>query len=76
MLVHASRYEEMKQALGAALGRLEIGPGTQVTAEMGPLIDRTSLEKVSQRIEEAMEAADEVVLRGARPGGTSLAGSF
>jgi acyl-CoA reductase-like NAD-dependent aldehyde dehydrogenase len=75
VLVHASRYEEMKQALGAALGRLEVGPGTQVTAEMGPLIDRTSLEKVSQRIEEAMEAADEVVLRGARPAGT-LAGGF
>jgi betaine-aldehyde dehydrogenase len=75
VLVHASRYEEMKQALGAALGRLEVGPGTQVTAEMGPLIDRTSLEKVSQRIEEAMETADEVVLRGARPAGT-LAGGF
>jgi betaine-aldehyde dehydrogenase len=75
VLVHASRYEEMKQALGAALGRLEVGPGTQVTAEMGPLIDRTSLEKVSRRIEEATEAADEVVLRGARPGGT-LAGGF
>ncbi len=76
VLVHASRYEEMKQALGTALGRLEIGPGTQVTAEMGPLIDRTSLEKVSQRIEEAMEAADEVVLRGARPGGTLGSGFF
>jgi betaine-aldehyde dehydrogenase len=76
VLVHASRYEEMKQALGAALGRLEIGPGTQVTTEMGPLIDRTSLEKVSQRIEEAMEAADEVVLRGARPGGTLASGFF
>ncbi len=36
--------KEMKQALGAALGRLEVGPGTQVTAEMGPLVDRTSLE--------------------------------
>jgi acyl-CoA reductase-like NAD-dependent aldehyde dehydrogenase len=43
---------------------------------MGPLIDRTSLEKVSQRIEEAMEAADEVVLRGARPAGALASGFF
>jgi betaine-aldehyde dehydrogenase len=76
VLVHASRYEEMKQALGAALGRMEIGPGIQASAEMGPLIDKASLEKVSQRIEDAMDAADEVVLRGAKPTGALAGGYF
>lgn len=75
VLVHASRYAEMKKALGVALSRLEIGPGTRATTEMGPLIDRFSLDKVASRIEEATDTADEVVLRGTRPGG-DLAGGF
>jgi betaine-aldehyde dehydrogenase len=67
VIVHASRYDEMKQALGAALSRIKIGPGTDATSEMGPLIDEPSRAQVSRRISETMEMADEVVLRGEAP---------
>jgi len=67
VIVHASRYDEMKQALGAALSRIKIGPGTDASSEMGPLIDEPSRAQVSRRISETMEMADEVVLRGEAP---------
>jgi betaine-aldehyde dehydrogenase len=71
VIVHASRYDEMKAALGAALSRIRIGPGTDPASEMGPLIDEPSRAHVSRRIAEAMEAADEVVLRGDVPSSLS-----
>ena len=67
VIVHASRYGEMKQALSAALSRIKMGPGTDASSEMGPLIDEPSRAQVSRRISETMEMADEVVLRGAAP---------
>lgn len=36
VLVHASRYDEMKTALGSALARVKIGAGTESAVEMGP----------------------------------------
>jgi acyl-CoA reductase-like NAD-dependent aldehyde dehydrogenase len=43
---------------------------------MGPLIDKAALEGVSKRIDETMQAADEVVLRGGRPDGDLSKGFF
>ncbi|HEY0330000.1 MAG TPA: aldehyde dehydrogenase family protein [Rhodopseudomonas sp.] len=76
VLVHASRYEEMKAALKSALAKIRIAPGSAAGAEMGPLIDAASLSGVAKRIDEAMQAADEVVLRGSRPGGDLANGYF
>jgi acyl-CoA reductase-like NAD-dependent aldehyde dehydrogenase len=76
VLVHASRYDEMKAALKSALAALKVAPGTAPGADMGPLIDAPSLTGVWMRIEEAMAAADEVVLRGNRPGGDLANGFF
>jgi acyl-CoA reductase-like NAD-dependent aldehyde dehydrogenase len=67
VIVHASRYDEMKHALSAALSRIKMGPGTDVSSEMGPLIDESSRAQVSRRISQTMEMADEVVLRGGAP---------
>ena len=58
VIVHASRYDEMKQALGAALARIKMGPGTDASSEMGPLIDEPSRTQVSRRISETMEMAE------------------
>ncbi|WP_441251949.1 aldehyde dehydrogenase family protein [Tardiphaga sp. 71_E8_N1_1] len=76
VLVHASRYDEMKLCLAAALKRLEVGPGSLASSEMGPLIDKPSLDVVSRRIQEAMDSADEVVVRGTRPTGPLADGYF
>jgi betaine-aldehyde dehydrogenase len=76
VLVHASRYDEMKGALGSALARVKVGAGTETAVEMGPLIDAASLEIVSRRIAETMDVADEVVLGGGRPDGDLSRGFF
>lgn len=76
VLVHASRYEAMKDALAAALSGMVVAPGLQPGARIGPMIDELSARAVGRRIEEAMEAADEVVLRGARGTGALAQGAF
>jgi betaine-aldehyde dehydrogenase len=76
ILVHASRYDEMKHALSAALSRIKIGPGADASSEMGPLIDEPSRAQVSRRIAETMEIADEVVLRGEAPAAGLSKGFF
>lgn len=76
VLVHASRYEEMKLALKAALAGLKVAPGTVAGADMGPLIDAAAFAGVSKRIDETMAVADEVVLHGKRLGGDHAGGFF
>jgi len=76
VIVHASRYDEMKQALRAALSRIKMGPGADAVSEMGPLIDEPSRAHVSRLVAETMDAADEVVLRGEAPAGDLSKGFF
>ncbi|WP_305823345.1 aldehyde dehydrogenase family protein [Massilia brevitalea] len=76
VLVHASRYEEMKRALKAALAAIVVAPGDTPGAGMGPLIDGESLERVSRDVERALDTCDEVVLRGGRGEGKLAQGHF
>lgn len=76
VLVHASRYEEMREALRASLSKLKVGPGSDPSVQMGPLIDPVALEQVWRRTSDAMTAADEVILPGSRLGGALEAGCF
>ncbi|WP_236016566.1 aldehyde dehydrogenase family protein [Salipiger abyssi] len=65
VLVHESRFDEMKVALSGALAAAKIGNGLDAGVTMGPLIDAGSRDKVWTEIEASFDAADEVVLRGA-----------
>lgn len=76
VLVHASRYEEMKVALSGALQALVVAPGGAAGAHVGPLIDAPSHRRVGELIQQAMDMADEVILRGGRPSGLPAAGHF
>lgn len=76
VLVHASRYEVMKTALANALSAMVVARGDEPGAQIGPLIDLASRDRVDAQIERAMAEADEVVLRGRRPSGTLTKGSF
>jgi acyl-CoA reductase-like NAD-dependent aldehyde dehydrogenase len=76
VLVHASRFAEMKRELKSALEAIVVAPGDAPGAGMGPLIDAESLERVSGDVERALSMADEVVLRGARGGGKLARGHF
>lgn len=76
VLVHVSRYAEMKAALSQALQALVVAPGEAAGAQVGPLIDAPSYQRVSQEITRATEQADEVILRGGRPAGLPASGHF
>ncbi|MNQ90963.1 Betaine aldehyde dehydrogenase [compost metagenome] len=76
VLVHSSRFAEMKQALAVAMGQIRLGHGLEATTQMGPLIDRGSRDAVAQRIAEALDNCDEVLLAGGLPGGPLRAGAF
>jgi acyl-CoA reductase-like NAD-dependent aldehyde dehydrogenase len=76
VLVHASRFDEMKRALKAALEAIVVAPGDAPGAGMGPLIDAQSLDHVSGEVERALDMCDEVVLRGGRAGGKLSGGHF
>lgn len=76
ILVHESRYAEMKAALKASLAGLRVGPGAADGCQMGPLIDAAARELVDRRIAEAVDLADEVVLAGTRPGDGLEQGAF
>ncbi len=76
VLVHASRYDEMKVALSGALQALVVAPGAAAGADVGPLIDAPSYRRVGELIQQAMDMADEVILRGGRPAGLPATGHF
>ncbi len=76
VLVHASRYEAMKKALALALASMSVAPGLQPGAQIGPMIDADAARAVGERIAQAMEAADEVVLRGTHGEGALANGAF
>jgi acyl-CoA reductase-like NAD-dependent aldehyde dehydrogenase len=76
ILVHASREDEMKEALRAALQSVVVGPGLDARSQMGPLIDSRARDTVERQMAEAFDLADEVLLRAARPPGLPDAGCF
>jgi acyl-CoA reductase-like NAD-dependent aldehyde dehydrogenase len=76
VLVHASRFAEMKTALSAALGQIRLGNGLDPANNMGPLIDWQSRDSVERRIGEALDSCDEVLLAGGRPQDELSKGAF
>lgn len=76
VLVHATHYDAMKCALADALAAMRVAPGLSDGAQIGPMIDAASVAAVGARIDDAMAAADEVVLRGGRGDASLAGGSF
>lgn len=68
VLAHARCYDAVEAALTAALAAQRVGPGLAPDAQIGPLIDAASATQVAGRIDEALEAADRVLLQGRREG--------
>ena len=76
VLVHARHYEAMKKALANALRTLRVGPGGAEGMQIGPMIDLATARAVGERIGQAMEAADEVLLRGGAGTGPLATGAY
>ncbi|MDB5796569.1 MAG: aldehyde dehydrogenase [Paucimonas sp.] len=76
VLVHGSRYDEMKAALTRAFSEIRVGHGDAPGMHMGPLIDATAAKHVEGRIQMALDTCDEVILAGGRLGGDLQGGHF
>ena len=70
--------EELVPAIKARAEKIVVGPGTDPAAEMGPVITRSSLQRIEKWIADAEEAGARVVLdgRGYRPKGEECADGF
>ncbi len=66
VLVHESRFEELKDKLVSAYGQVRIGDPLDPKTLMGPLIDETAVERFEKALAKLKEAGGEVLCGGKR----------
>ena len=65
--VERGLHEEFARRLAARMGALTVGPGTEETTEVGPLVDGASVQKVDELVRDAVAQGAELLLGGAAP---------
>jgi len=73
VLVHESRFNEMKKALDGALRKMRVGRSDDEASQIGPLIDVKSRDRVKNLV---TEYADAGVLIGGVPNGSLGKGAY
>ncbi|MGO4666178.1 aldehyde dehydrogenase family protein [Bosea sp. 2RAB26] len=69
--------DRLRQALGARLDQVRVGPASDPRSEMGPLIDRRSVARVDAMVEKALAEGAQAIVRGGIPREPALAaGAF
>jgi succinate-semialdehyde dehydrogenase/glutarate-semialdehyde dehydrogenase len=66
ILVQDRIHDEFRDRLTRAVTKLKVASGTEPDVDVGPLIDRTALEKVERHVEEAQEQGAELLVGGER----------
>jgi acyl-CoA reductase-like NAD-dependent aldehyde dehydrogenase len=69
MLVPEDRKDEVLEAVGAAYAGISVGPPSDQTAMMGPLITAAARERCERLVKLAEEHGGKVVVGGGRPDG-------
>jgi succinate-semialdehyde dehydrogenase/glutarate-semialdehyde dehydrogenase len=67
--VHESLATEFADRLARRMGALKVGRGTEPDVDVGPLIDESQREKVSELVGDAVERGARTLLGGGRPDG-------
>ena len=67
ILVSRSRYDEVVEALGAAVGALKVGDALDETTQIGPLVAERQRTRVEGYLESGKAAGARVVVGGGRP---------
>jgi betaine-aldehyde dehydrogenase len=76
-IVQRGIADRFRSALSDRLKRVKVGPASDSSTEMGPLIDRSNVERVNKMVEEAIAAGAKAVVRGGPiTDGTLARGSF
>ncbi|TAJ33336.1 MAG: aldehyde dehydrogenase family protein, partial [Reyranella sp.] len=63
-IVQKGISERFRAALADRLGKVRVGPASEASSDMGPLIDRANVARVDQMVEDAIAAGARVVVRG------------
>ncbi len=66
IFVQTGVFDAFAERLGAAVGRLKVGPAWEEGAEQGPLINHRALEKVEEHVRDAVARGATVIAGGAR----------
>ena len=64
LLIQSGIAEAVRQRLGDRLKSVKVGPATDPTSDMGPLIDKANVERVNRMVEEAIADGAKVIVRG------------
>jgi betaine-aldehyde dehydrogenase len=64
LLVHAEVADEVRSRLAERLAAVKVGSAADPDSQMGPLIDKSNVERVDGMVEDAIAAGAEVVVRG------------
>jgi betaine-aldehyde dehydrogenase len=64
LLVQNGAYEAVRDGLAERLRRVKVGPASDLSSDMGPLIDRANVDRVDRVVETAIAAGAKVVERG------------
>ncbi|MDV7352737.1 aldehyde dehydrogenase [Rhodococcus oxybenzonivorans] len=69
ILAPRSRYDEIVDALAAAVGALTVGDPAERSTDVGPLINRSARDRVERYVRQAVADGARVVVGGVRPDG-------
>ena len=64
LLVHRSVADEVRTKLAARLEAVKVGPASDPSSEMGPIIDKANVARINKVVEDAIAAGARVVVRG------------
>ena len=64
IFVHEKIYDEFLKKFVAEVAKIKVGNGLEVTTNSGPLIDKSSLEKVKDHVSDAVSSGAEIAIGG------------
>lgn len=64
LLVQSTIYDAVRDGMGERLRNVKVGPASDPSSDMGPLIDRANVARVDRVVEAAIAAGANVVERG------------
>jgi betaine-aldehyde dehydrogenase len=64
LLVQSGVADRVRQQLAERLSNVKVGPASDPTSDMGPMIDKANVARVNQMVEDAIAAGARAIVRG------------
>ncbi|AWT51461.1 aldehyde dehydrogenase family protein [Mycolicibacterium smegmatis] len=77
LLVHRSVADGLRARMVESLSKVKVGPASDLSSDMGPLISKPNIDRVDAVVEDAIASGAQVLVRGGRTSDPALAdGAF